>query len=422
MLDVSNDPARERIRKLWWIALFFSSVMIAYSLRVIAPSVCLRPPGMDYWNFYKPVAESIFAGRGIVMPTGAFAYRYPPGYSTLLATIWYFADWIGVSRGLLADFVLTLLNAATAVLLAWFASHFLNKTWSILIGILWAANPLALALIPGLYSEVPYTTILTGAMACFWVYTCGPKIRNFGLVLSGGLMGLAMLFRPAGLFMPLVLAMFVLSYVSKPLKQRLAGAGVFLIAVLAAIMPWEIEIYRHTGEILPLSSGGLPSMIDGLSRPKSSDMKKMPPPLPADVDAFVADLRQKKQAKELNSTKDVATWLVDQTMQRPTAVIKVIGYKLMRSWYGTDTRRNETAILLTQLSLLSLSLVGGVRMWRCGGSRRELVVFVLILILTTWFMTILVESLVRYMVPVMGLLFLLVPAACDSRCVLKSLS
>ena len=326
---------------------------------------------------------------------------------------------MGASRESQAYFAIASMNAATAVLLAWFASQFWDRKWSFFVGILWAGNPLSLALVSSLCSDVPYATFFVAAAACFWKFACTPRISYFGLALVGGLLGLALLLRPAGLFLPFVLAAFLISCVSKPWRQRLAGAVVLLTATLVVVMPWEIEMYRHTGKVLPLSIGGVPSMIDGFVRPKSSDMNKVSPPLPADVEAFVADLRQKTEAGEIKDTKQLAAWLVDQTGQRPAAVVKVIGYKLARSWYGTDSRRNETAILLMQSLLLSVAVAGGVRAWRCGGSYRELVVLILALVLTTWFMTVIVESLVRYMMPIMGFLFVLVPAAfcCRSRSV-----
>jgi hypothetical protein len=412
MPDASSNPATKQLPAVWWwFVLFLVSVALAYSLRAMAPNVCVRPPGTDYLLVYKPVAESILEGRGVVTQTGGFAYRYPPGQSTLLAATWRLADWVGVSRDFLVDFATVALNAATAVLLAWFASHFWDLKWSFLIGVLWAGNPLALVLIPTLGSDVPYITFLIATVACFWSSTCSPNVRYFGLALTGGLLGLALLFRPAGLLVPFVLAAFLMFCVRNPWRQRLTGIVVFLTALLVVIAPWEFEMYRHLGKVMPLSGGGLPSMIDGLVRPKASDVNMTPAPLPPDVDAFATDLRQKDAANEIKDTKQLAAWLVDQTKQRPTAVLKVIGYKLARSWYGTDSRRSETPILLVQLVLLSFAVVGGVRAWRRGGSYRELVVLVLALVLVTWFMSVTVASLVRYMVPVMGTLFLLLPAA-----------
>ena len=411
MSDVSSNSAAKRVCTWWWPAMFLSLLAIAYCIRAIVPSPYAKIRSPDYHNHYKPVAENILAGHGLVMPNGSFFVRCPPGHSTFLAAIWFVADRVNVSRDSLTEFVITLMHVTTAVLLAWAASRFWGMKWGILFAILWTAYPLSILYIPNFGSDGVYTTVLIGAAACFWVFACGPKVRYLGLALAGALMGLAMLFRPAALLMPFALAAFLLFCVAKPWRQRLAGACVFLAVMFAVIMPWEIAMYRHIGKVIPLSSGGPASMIDGLVRPKSSDENNISPPLPADVETFVADLRQKKQAGEVNTTKQVVAWLAKQTVDHPVTVLKIFGYKLARSWYGTDSRRNETSILLLHLPLLFLAIVGGVRAWRRGGSYRELVLFVLALILISWFMAVTVASLVRYMMPVMGLLFLLLPAA-----------
>lgn len=416
MSDVSNDLAAKRIGAWWWPAIFLSLAAVAFCIRAIVPSPYTKTRSPDYWNYYKPVAENILAGRGLVTPNGAFAVRYPVGHPTFLATIWFVADRVNVSRDSLTDFVFTLMHVATAVLLAWAASHFWNMKWSILLGISWTAFPLAILCIPTFGTDGPYTTVLIGAATCFWVCSCGPTIRYRGLALAGALMGLAMLSRPAALLMPFALAAFLFFCVSKPWRQRLAGNCVFLAVMFVVIMPWEIAIYQNTSEILPLSSGGPVTIVEGFIRPKSSDDNKISPPLPADVEAFVADLKQERHAGKVGSIQQVVVWLANQTVNHPVTVLKVFGYKLIRCWYGTDSRRNETLVLLINIPLLTLVFVGGVRAWRRGGSYRELVLFVLAPVLTSWFTTFTVVALVHYMVPVMGLLFLLIPAAfgCDN--------
>jgi len=195
-------------------------------------------------------------------------------------------------------------------------------------------------------------------------------------------------------------------------RRRLAGAGVLLAAVLAVVTPWEIWIYQQLGRMEPLSTGGLPSAIDGLTWARPLEAR-VPLHVPPDVASFIADLVRKDGNKEIRSTGQLAAWLADRAVQQPLTVVKVIAYKVVRSWYATDSHRRENLILLIQLPCLALAVVGCVRAWRRGGQQRELVILVLAVVLATWLMIVMVLSIVVYMVPVMGLLFLLVTAAFD---------
>src|SRR5262249_26132349 len=95
----------------------------------------------------------------------------------------------------------------------------------------------------------------------------------------------------------------------------------------------------------------------------------------------------------------------------PAAVMKIFALKLARSWYGTDSRRKEGLILLIQIGYLALISWGGWRAWKLGGIHRTFAAGAILIALYFWSMTFLVLSILRYMVPAMGVLFVLM-AAC----------
>jgi predicted membrane protein len=115
--------------------------------------------------------------------------------------------------------------------------------------------------------------------------------------------------------------------------------------------------------------------------------------------------------KPVDSLGGIITIVYEQLEKRPLVTLKLFAAKAMRSWYGTDSRRFESEILLLQVPYLVLLLWGTRQAWRLGGIPKRLAVSVWLIVFYFWAMTILVVSIVRYMTPAIGLLFLLMPGA-----------
>jgi hypothetical protein len=121
----------------------------------------------------------------------------------------------------------------------------------------------------------------------------------------------------------------------------------------------------------------------------------------------MSDLSARKD--EMSSIQGIAKVLYDEAGIRPFAVAKLAGLKLARSWYATDSNRFESLILLIQIPYFLVILLGTWCAWKRDNRARQLTICVWMIALYFWGMTFLVVPLLRYMVPVMGLLFLLVP-------------
>jgi hypothetical protein len=89
--------------------------------------------------------------------------------------------------------------------------------------------------------------------------------------------------------------------------------------------------------------------------------------------------------------------------------------KLVRAWYGTDSQRMERYILLIQAVYLALLGWAAWMAWWKGGEKRRLAIIVLAVVATFWAMSVLALPLVRYMVPAIGLLFVLLPSVFGPR-------
>jgi hypothetical protein len=113
---------------------------------------------------------------------------------------------------------------------------------------------------------------------------------------------------------------------------------------------------------------------------------------------------------EMQSLSGVVAVVAEESQKRPLATAKLFGIKAIMSWYGTDTGHLELAILAVQIPYLALLLWSTWRAWQSGGTARGLALAIWILVLYFWAMTATATPLLRYMTPVAGLLFTLLPA------------
>jgi hypothetical protein len=88
--------------------------------------------------------------------------------------------------------------------------------------------------------------------------------------------------------------------------------------------------------------------------------------------------------------------------------------KAARSWYGTDSQRLDPMVLVLQGVYLAVIGAASAIAWRSGGVARRAVAAAWTIAAYFWAMTIASTSLVRYMVPAMSLLFVILPAARSS--------
>ena len=104
-----------------------------------------------------------------------------------------------------------------------------------------------------------------------------------------------------------------------------------------------------------------------------------------------------------------AAVIVDEAAQDPVAFIKIIGIKATRSWYGIDSRQFEGPTLALQIVYLGLSVWGSIYAWRRGKELRKMITGNWLIVAYFWAMTMLVVPLLRYTLPVMGLLMIALP-------------
>ncbi|MFH1509914.1 MAG: glycosyltransferase family 39 protein [Candidatus Nealsonbacteria bacterium] len=387
-------------KRLLLVCIFFLSLLASLIFLIflghVGPSEH-NVPGTDYLTFYEPVANNILQGKGITIE-GEIGLRYPPGYPVILAVIFWLANLLGIGElGLIVIFN-SIITAGTTCLLFLIAESIFNRKIALISSFLWLSYPFNLWFLKNPNSEVPFIFLLYMGI---WFFLLALNKKSFWFILfSGLLLSFASLVRPIGLLFPFLLAFsvfFLLKESSKKLCFLLAFTMLF--GSLMAIMPWETHVFSSTSKIIPISTNGSMAIVDGLSFSLNSEIGGDRISVPADVLA----LMERAGSGELTTVAKTFDFLIEELIKRPVTLSKVVGLKLTRSWYATSQMWWEGKILLIQLFYLLTGLLGLRYAIKNNKDKLREIMLFLVIILFFWGMTCVALSILRYMVPIMGI-------------------
>ena len=395
----------------WSLGLVFGvTIVTALLFTSVLPASLRSNESSDYTSSYQPVAQNLLAGRGLVDGQNQVAIRYPPGYPFLLAATFALARPLGLADEAAAS-VLNLLGIGlTSTLLFCLTRTVWGLTPALLGIVVWITYPVALWLTKQPNSEIPFMVLFYAMLYLFYQSLQAHSHAWPGYLLVGVLAGCAALIRPIAVGVPLILCLILwLTSTHLKARTRLFLVGMLVVGNLMVMLPWEAWIYARTGNIVMLSTAGVAAMRDGLTFTNPKGYREAVP-VPTDVTEVIEHVTAKR--RELQSLNDIVRVLQTEWQVNPLAVVKLLALKAARSWYATDSGRFESLILLVQLGYLALILRGSWMAWQQGGNTRGIMVGIWLLTLYFWAMTIMALSILRYMVPVLGLLVVLIPGRC----------
>lgn len=190
--------------------------------------------------------------------------------------------------------------------------------------------------------------------------------------------------------------------------RRAAAAALLIVGNLVAVAPWQTYVYARTGKIVPLCSNGVPAILDGVTFAVNDKGYRQGLSVPDDVRTLMQEVFS--QRAQLQSPRAAASAVAAAARERPQAAAKLLAIKIARSWYGTDSQRWETPLLAVQLVYLAALVWASWRAWNASIAIRRANAGAWILVLYFWGMNVVGLTLVRYLAPVMGLLFVTLPA------------
>ena len=395
------------------VAILFASVFVTLVFWRVLPNSFRMNEQSDYPGFYKPVAESILAGRGFARGDENPATAYPPGYSLILAGTFRLSNWLGVSEEFGLSAAAALGMALATLFLFLMARDLFGPMPALISSVIWMTYPFALWLTKQPNSEIPFMAVFYGGLCLFWYALAHRKSAPIYFC-CGLLFGFAMLIRPIAIGIALVLSL-IIWLVRRELS---AGARCLLIAMLLlgnafAVFPWEAWVYHKTGQVIPLSTSGIRGMRDGLTFAVTSKGYREESDVSPDVAEVMKDILA--QADQITSVGQLSSVMAREFQSHPAAVTKLLLLKIARSWYGTDSGRKEWPILLIQLGYFGLFFWAGWKAWKLGGINKTFVLGSLIIVAYFWGMTFLALSILRYMAPAVGLLAVLIAAGFPQR-------
>jgi 4-amino-4-deoxy-L-arabinose transferase-like glycosyltransferase len=360
----------------------------------------------DFRTYYGPVAERLTEGKGLSLPSGKPAVRYPPGIPLLYGATFWTAQKLSVSNASGTRILQGAFVVAGAILIASIAFAIFPSRIALLASLLWSTYPLQLWLTRQPSGMNAFCVLL---LLCVFLFLRWARSGRYAFLyggLVGATLGLTSLVKPFAIALPIVFGLLAwLCSVPCHWRKRVLFSVCVVVMYVMVISPWEIWARRATGRWIPLSTDGPAAMIDGLSfglvRHSKSEV-----PLPADVRSVARDVAQ--HGRQLTNAGSAVRFVIGEARERPTSVAHLFLIKAVRSWYGNDSHTHEKWIALIQLLYLPLVLFGARLAWIHGKGTRNFVLVAGALTLYYWAVTTFVAlSIVRYMIPASALLMIL---------------
>jgi Dolichyl-phosphate-mannose-protein mannosyltransferase len=388
-----------------------AAVIATVLFSAFVPMPDRKAENVDYLYFYEPVARMI-VDKSFFNPTVAQTrqtFRYPPGLSFMLAGVFAAAGATHVSEDLAYRLFAILCAAISAILAFKIGCWFWSTRGALCVVLAWSTYPLWLWSLAEPYSETPFVPVLMVSVLLLLDIFHGCKSPFVKSAVLGLTYGVAMLIRPIALLLPLLGACVIIaSPAYGRIRRCFALALVMIATACAAIAPWEMWMHAKTGAILPLSQNGPFSMYDGLTFILNGKEFRQPIAMPADVEALMR--RIDAAYAESQTFPRIASTLAREAVSAPAAVFKLALIKAGRSWYGTNSHRRESGVLAAQLVYLVSCLAGMALYFKRKRGARAIAMVMVLHLAYFWVMTIAFLSLARYMMPVMALLFVFLPA------------
>ncbi len=392
------------------ILVFLSAIAVTIAFWAILPASYRVNENSDYLTFYEPVARNFLAERGFVTNTNQPAITRPPLFPLMLVGVFYTAQVTRISEiTMLHVFILSWVSLAALLLFA-IARQIWSSWLALVVVYLWIFYLPALWMSKQPNSEIPFTTLFFASVLIFWIVYYNKSPKPLWYLIVGVFIGLTALVRPIaiGLVFP-YWAMLALQN-DQAKRSRLIAGLLILFGFLVTILPWEIWAYQETEKILPLATTGIPSVLDGLTFALNTPGYRNSIWVPEDVQQWMVGLNENFQIMKPTSLQDVLSILIPGVKHQPLAFCKFLLIKAARSWYGTDSLRLDSWILVFQIPYAILIFLGTVASWKTGGLVRIFSIGTWLIALYFWATTFMVLSVLRYMTPAIGLLFCLIPA------------
>jgi 4-amino-4-deoxy-L-arabinose transferase-like glycosyltransferase len=391
------------------ILVFFAAILASIIFWAVLPSRFEVTTSTDFDNYYRPVAMALLNGEGFTCQGTQPALRYTPGYPLILTGVYGSAQLFGIPDQTALSIFILLGSGLAAVWVFRLALSIWEPRPALISTALWITYPFALIVFRQANAALPFVVVFYGTLLLFWTHIRKQCRSGWAYLACGLLLGIATLIRPVAIWIGLLFAAILITTLHKTsIPRRLLLAGLMLAANLVIVLPWQMWVNAQTDEPVLLTTGGVPSIRDGLTF-AAADKERVEIAVPPDVLALQQAIFD--QYADLRTFGDIASTMWGYFKTEPLTVIELFAIKAARSWYGTDSHQYDRWIAIVQIPYMVVIGWGLIATAKHNQPVRQLGGIILLIGLYFWGMTLLVLSIVRYMIPAIGLLFILIPAA-----------
>ncbi len=371
----------------------------------------------DRNNDYHEAVVCLLEHGSFETPYGRIFTRTPPLFPLMLAALYKLSDSLHIPRVVLTStfsITITLCNALWVYKITSLFTQ--SKKHRLLAYGMFVFFPFIIYATYKPLSLVPFSFFLYGSLFFFFRGLVKDNLVK-NMIWASIFLGLSLLIRPIGILLPVVYIMLVsyFFFIGKRIPRNNMVAMLLVIPCFTflTIAPWTIHNYIKTDRVVLLSSHGLATLRDGFSFNNKKWKEQIP--LPEEV-SYISDTFFSKR-DEMKTTGQVFDFILEEFKKDPWNVIVFYAYKAKRVWYGLDSQnsKKEAVILPLSLSVIVLMLAGMYRSLSLSVELRFLSIALLVLTLYFWSMSLMVVPLLRYMIPVYGLFFIVIPVVFVKR-------
>ncbi|MDX6608122.1 MAG: hypothetical protein QOF85_47 [Solirubrobacterales bacterium] len=368
------------------LALLAAILVIGFGLRAYRVVEPLPRPGDDAHAYYA-LSKSLYTEGSFGGPSFENSSDWSPGAPLLYAASFYAT---GGAREGTARIVELLFGLATIVVAYLLGRRIACRPAGLTAAFAVAVYPPFVHSVGALYSEPPAMFTLPAAVLAFLWASDGlgssTSSRTRWLV-PGLLFGLTALIRPEYLLVGAAFAVLALIRIGRERgwKPGLAGAGLFVLALLLPIIPWTVRNQVVLDRTVPISTGGGKALYVGTFLPADGEYQRVKAILARrylhrDLDPHSQTLEEvdptplfnRVAARYPDLPRDSALGKIGKQNfshyfnEDPTGYLAMTVRKAWRMWTaGVGEAMSGTAGRVIQTLIVALALAGlGVLAWR----------------------------------------------------------
>ena len=369
-----------RLQKKLIAVLFVFSIIVKLLLLAIIPA----PELDDSAQINLSAAHLLMDGKGFSDPS--FPVYNPPLYPIFIATCLSLFGDDQASVKIAQIFV----DSLTMIMIYFMMKEIFDVDTALLSAGLFSLYPFSTYLTISIASEPFFTFLLTG-----FVLSSVYAIRStkwWHYCVTGILLGLATLTRGATQFVPLMYPVMLIL-----LRRRGVGAivcyAVLCLSFVLVILPWTVRNYLVLDDFIPVAtSGGIVVLMGSSEEFLIIDGK------PAMLQRHIPPVGGKPSRNDKFYTRVGLEIHIAHLQTDPLGFMTFMAKKFGRLWYATESGRNHSLILLSQLPVYVFAVIGVIFAWMKGKTSAWIPLCLIAYFIALHWLSL---PLFRYMIPIM---------------------